>query len=92
MSQIIENWTDVSAKVKSVQPSTQVPGHLQTEIEVTDAAPVTGFPNLLEDTPGRTLTVLVRQGVPAERRLKAGGKIHLRLRRAGPSQIFAHPD
>jgi len=75
-----------------VQPSTELPEHVEAEVHVNSASAVEGFANLLADSAGKTVHVYVRQGTAAEQRLKPGAEVHLRLRRGGPSKIFAHPD
>jgi hypothetical protein len=94
MVQVIENWTDVTGKVKSAKPAADVAEHLKVEFQVTSAAAVASFANLLGDTANKTVVVYVRVGTAAASRVQSADKepIRLRIRKGGPNRNFAHPD
>jgi hypothetical protein len=90
MAPVIENWTDIEGKVKSLRDVDEPAGHAAAEIAVSKAVAVKGFANLVGDR--KTLTVHVRKGAPAEAALKTGGQVRLRVRQSGPNKFYAHPD
>ena len=82
MVQIIENWTAVEGKVVSVAAPDVV-------IRIDKALDVEGFPNLMKDTAGKTITVRIPTGAAAP---KPGASLKARVRRGGPKSHFFHPD
>ncbi len=74
MVQIVENWADIRGEVESLEG-----GRLR--VRVLAAEPVEGFPNLLADTPGASMTLEGdREGLPVALRL--GSRIRCRVRKA----------
>lgn len=88
--QIIENWTDVEGKVKDTEPSDVSDDFVKVRVEVNHAKPVKGYANLLEEAKGQTLTVEVPKA--AAEKIQPGAKIACRVRRAGTTKIYAHPE
>jgi hypothetical protein len=89
---MIENWSGIEGELRSWRPSSDVPGFGVAEVHVDRVEPVSPFPNLLEDAGGRTLRVLVPLDSAQELETATGARIAVRVRRAGPARIYAHPD
>jgi len=92
MVQVVENWADVQAEVRSVRSAPDLPSHVIAEMHVDAVTAVAGFPNLLADTKDTVIEVRVPKELAHERGLAAGSKVKCRLRLGGPQRIFAHPD
>jgi hypothetical protein len=92
MSQIIENWSDLTAKVLSVSLHPSLPGMAVVRLAVDTAAPVAGFAHLLGDSQGSELDVNVRREQIEKAVLATGMRVALRARKARPTVVFAHPD
>ena len=88
--QIIENWTDVTGKVASVETSEVSADFVKVNLKVSRAAEVKGYANLLAETKGQTLAVHLPQATAEQ--LKLGEKVSCRLRRGNQQRIFAHPE
>jgi hypothetical protein len=86
--QIVENWADVEARVLSVRDDPSRPGARLASLEVTAVHDVASFPNLLKHAAGSRLDVVVPETMPGS--IDAGSVVRCRVRRAGPSAIFAH--
>jgi hypothetical protein len=92
MVQMIENWSDVEATVVAVETSGAIEGHGTLRLEIGAVAPVEGFADLMADYPGRTVDVQVRRALLDRLDPQPGDRLRLRLRRGGPTAIFAHPE
>ncbi len=88
MVQMIENWSAVDAVALGAPRAADLSGFAAIDLRVGVVQPVAGFPNLLAEATGGTLTILA----PAERLagLAEGAQLRLRLRRA-PGRVFADP-
>ncbi|HEU4388180.1 MAG TPA: hypothetical protein VFV34_10305 [Blastocatellia bacterium] len=89
--QIVENWSDIEGEVKASHPS-DVPGSVSIRILVTKVSSVEGFSNLLADAEGTTVEVNAPEDLASDRGVRAGVTIRCRVRRAGPKNIFLHPE
>lgn len=87
MVQVIENWADITGTVRAVEPSDKGPTYRTLILDVDTVTDVPGFPNLLSDTPGTTLAIIIPGPDPAP-----GTSLKARVRRASPFEIFANPD
>ena len=92
MSQIIENWSDLRAKLLSVSPHPTLPGMAIVRLAVDSAAPVAGFAHLLGESQGSELEVIVRREQVEQPALAPGTRLALRARKARPALVFAHPE
>jgi len=92
MAPIVENWAEITGKVQSVSPST-VTGFKTVEVRVEDAKSVASYPNLLDQTVGEVIAVNVPDALadtlPAD---PEDASVTCRVRRAGPSRLFVHPE
>ena len=89
MVQMIENWTAVEAVVVAPPRPADLPDFDTVELRIDRADPVKGYANLLADSAGRHLTVVVPRDRLAG--LCEGAALRLSVRRA-PGRIFADPD
>src|SRR4051812_30257797 len=97
MVQVVENWTQVEGVVQAVAPDSASPEHAAVDLAVDAVAPVRGddgreFPNLLADAAGSTVTVVVARASAPAGALEPRRRLRLRVRRAGPQRIVAHPE
>jgi hypothetical protein len=90
--QIVENWSDIEGTLRTSRPSSVAPGFVTLEIELTKVKPVEGFRNLLEDAGSATVEVNTPEELARNTDLREGAIIRCRVRRAGPRNIFAHPE
>jgi hypothetical protein len=90
--QVIENWADVTGTLVAIRPDSKVEGYVSVTLDQSTIRSVPGFPNLFEAEKGQTIHVNVP--VAAVGRLEAlrGATVSWRIRKAGPSSNFAHPD
>ena len=87
MSQIVENWSDLRARVVRVTRAGDAA--VELTVEVVEVEPVPGYPNLLDAAAGDTITLRYPLGEnPAPR---PGDDLRSRVRKAGPDRYFAHP-
>lgn len=90
--QIVENWADIEGRVNQVVPAADAPGLIEVTVDLERADDVEGFRNLLADSRGSVITVLLPSGIAYEQGLRAGARLVARARRAGPDRTFVHPD
>jgi hypothetical protein len=90
MVQIVENIADITGTLLSVGPAPDRSSFVELRVAVDAAVPVDARPNLFERDVGTTIAVLAREGGPA-----AGitvGPVRLRVRKGGPTTVFAVDD
>ncbi len=90
--QIVENWSDIEGVICGSHPSRDLRDHTVVEIRVDKVKPVEDYPNLLGESEGKTIEVLVRQETLSGIDVTEDRKVVCRVRRAGPKKIFAHPE
>ena len=88
--QIIENWSDIKGIVRSLQPSSDVSGFIQVEVQVEKVDPVEGFANLLGHMEGNPLVVLIPEELVKSLDIRPGKRIEARVRRANLDRSFVH--
>lgn len=86
MVQVVENRADIEGRLVAVRDDGTRPGHQIVTVDVTQAHPVESYPNLFADAAGSCLELVVRAG---NVRASAGETVRCRVRRAGPTTIFA---
>ena len=92
MVQIVENWAELTGTVQSIGDSDKGADHGLLLLEVEDVADVEGFPNLVRVNPGEVVPVIVRRDTLERSGVVQGSHVRGRVRRATPSEIFAHAD
>lgn len=61
-------------------------------LKIEDTSDVAAMPNLLKGQVGETIQVTIPHGAVARVGLTEGSVLQARLRLAGPTQAFVHPD
>lgn len=90
MVQIRENWTDIRGELLDARQSSVRTGFVELEILVTDAAPVPGFVDFLQDRVGTVVIVNVPADAVDLGKLAKGARIAVRVRRGQrPDDLFA---
>lgn len=92
MVQAIENWADLTGRVKEVRPHPELPGYSVASVDVDSVRNVEKYPNLFEWAPKQTIEVNVPSDKAGEIKESLGKTVSLRVRKAGPTAVFAHPD
>ena len=91
MVQIIPNWAELEGEVVLVEPSDRLPDFTAVHVRVDEVKPVEGFPDLLQESRGQVVPVLVRNDLAATSELDVGVHVSCRARRADPRTVFVHP-
>ena len=93
MVQMIENWSCILGVLLGIiAPPQGGDGRGGLRVRVDRVEPVVGFANLLADRTGDTLEILVTTEQLAQAQEHVGEPVRIRVRRGGPSRVFAHPD
>jgi hypothetical protein len=87
--QIVENWTCVTGSVTNYSSGAAKP---TIELSVERAAEVAGFRNLVAQSLGETITVVLPQALPESARALVGRKLTIPVRMAAPNRYFAASD
>jgi hypothetical protein len=90
--QVIENWADVTGRLTATRPHPELKGYVCASLEISDVKPVPGVANLFESARGQTIDVNVPATALPQLKAQEGGTVRLRIRKAGPSGIFTHPN
>ena len=89
---MIENWSCIVGLVLAIMASPDGDTHRVVRIQVERVDPIAGFPDLLGDRVGATIEVMVGAEQLARATPQPGERVRMRVRRGGPTRIFAHPD
>lgn len=92
MVAMVENWSRLEGTVVAVAPAADLAAFSVVQVEVSAVAAVASFPNLLAETAGTRLNVYVANDLAGRLALAPGQRVRGRVRRGGPTRIFAHPD
>src|SRR3954454_24625041 len=87
MVQAIENRADIEGRILAIKPDAARPEHRLVTVEVSAASPVEGYPNLFASNTGSPLDVILPAHLAMP--LKIGAMVRCRIRRAGPTAVFA---
>jgi hypothetical protein len=90
--QVIENWADVTGRLTATRPHPDLKGYVTASVEVSDVNPVPGVANLFESSKGQTIDVNVPESTLPALKAQEGSTVRWRIRKAGPSSTFAHPN
>ena len=91
MVSIIPNWAELEGEVVRVEPSDRYPGFTAVHVRVQEVTPVEGFPDLLKESRGQVVPVLVRNDLAATTELDVGLLVTCRARRADRRTVFVDP-
>ncbi len=89
MVPIRENWSDAMGRVLSIEPSDR--GFVRMQVALDSANDVAGFPNLLRDRVGETMSVELPGATAQATGLASGDRFSARLRLGTGDLAFAHP-
>jgi hypothetical protein len=89
---IIENWVLVFGIVTGLSLTGEPGSDPALTVRVEQVRSVAEFPNLLQAQPGDQIEIQVRRSQLEAADELLGKKVVLRVRRAGPTRLFAHPD
>ncbi len=87
MVQVIENRSDLEGTVRDVKDDPARPGHALVTLDVSSVQNVESFPNLLGETMGNRVEIVMPAGKAGP--LRPGSVVRCRSRRAGPATIYA---
>jgi len=87
---IIENWSDLVALVKAIQPAEDLDGFDLVELQVEEAFEVEGFPNLLAESIGTSIEVFFPDECVKSYEISPGICVSCRVRRANLTKLFVH--
>ncbi|MFL5298378.1 MAG: hypothetical protein ACJ798_18520 [Phenylobacterium sp.] len=87
MVQVVENRAEIEGQVLSIADDESRPGHKRATIAVSAVRPVESYPNLLAETAGQQVEVIIPQDAAGA--LKPGARLRCRARRTGPAGVFA---
>jgi hypothetical protein len=87
MVQAIENRSDVEGRIVAIKAAKADPEHRLVTIAVGAVTAVEGYPNLFASTSGSSIDVILPAHLATP--LKVGGMVRCRIRRTGPTAVFA---
>lgn len=87
MVQIIENRAEIEGELLAIADDESRPGHKRATIAVGAVRPVGSYPNLLAETSGQHIDVVIPQDAAGA--LKPGARLRCLARRTGPAGVFA---
>ena len=90
--QAVENWALIRGKIVAVGPHPELDNFVAATVEVNQATPVEGYPNLFSWAVGKQITVNVPAARTSELSLAPGDEISSRVRKTGPTSAFVDPD
>jgi hypothetical protein len=90
---IIENWAELTGAVHQVTESKQIPRFHEVKVHVERIDDVLGFPNLLQDLLGKTVTILIPSDLVSSLNITEEGSVLTgRVRKAARQRIYIHRD
>lgn len=89
--QVIENRADISGKVRDVQPHKTLENYYTVTMDVETVAPVEGMANLMASSKGMSIEVTVPAEQVESKKITAGEKVTLRVKKTGPLEVMAVP-
>jgi hypothetical protein len=87
MVQVIDNRTDLTARLVATEPHPRLEGWDRAEVDVVGAEPVTGYADLLSRTVGERLSLAVPSRLLAD--VAPGSTLRTRARLAAPGEAMA---
>jgi hypothetical protein len=89
--QMIENWSYIIGVLLGIMAAPGGDGGV-IRVRVDRVEPVAGFANLLADRVGDTIEIHITAEQLASARGHIDEQVRIRVRRGGPTRLFAHPD
>lgn len=87
MVQIVENHAEIVGRLLGTAPAPERPGFVVLKVDVAEAHDVAAWPNFFKTEIGKTIDVLARADKDVAR--AALGPIRLKVRKGGPTTVFA---
>jgi hypothetical protein len=87
MVQVVENRADIAGRIRAMRADPERESYRIVTIEVHTAAPVEGYANMFSAAAGAPLDVLVASD--QAQALAPGKSVRCRIRRSGPTTVFA---
>jgi hypothetical protein len=89
MVQVVPNWAHVEGVVRGVTPNGRF---LLVDLQVERVSDVDRQRNLFSDAEGKRLAIAIPEQAARSAGVREGVSLFSRIRRAGPSTTYAHPD
>ena len=89
--QVIENQADIAGTIREIRPHDKLANYSTVVFDVKSVDAVDSYPNLMASTKGLSIDITVPNDEVARRTLAAGQKITLRVKKAGPGEVFLVP-
>jgi len=86
--QVIENRADLVGKIRQIQPHQTLRDHYTLTLDVESVGDVAEYPNLMKSSKGMSIEVTAPADEVDRRKLAAGQKVTLRVKKAGPDAVF----
>ena len=87
MVQIVENRAEIAGELLGTAPDPDRPGYVRLSVRIDAARPVQGYPNLIAQSKGSTVTVTARSDSALA--TQEPGPVSFRARHTGPTGLFA---
>jgi hypothetical protein len=96
MVNVIENWSQVTGTIRTIEPDPELPDHVLLTVEIDSVDPVQResgehFPNLLARTLDQTVELTLRADAAARGDVRPGKRISARVQLFSPSRLFIDP-
>jgi hypothetical protein len=92
VTQIVENWADITGKVTDVSTDPDRDDYVEVELAVDRVENVESWPNLLADKAGTDIKIHMSRAVAQHACIAQGMNLYCRVRRADAAgTMFAHP-
>ena len=87
---IIENWSDLVARVEDIQSAEDLDGFHAVELYVEESFEVEGYPNLLAQSINKSIVVFFPDDCIQSLEISIGRNLSCRVRMADPTKYFVH--
>ena len=92
MVNIVENWTDLSGTIKTIEPDESLTGFFRMNLQIEKISPVKNFPNLVTASTNEEITIKIKKTEAEKIKLKKGDKIKGIIKAAGLNNYFFKQD
>jgi hypothetical protein len=86
--QIIENWSEVSGTITSIQKSQKIEAYLELGVNIHAIKDIKGFKNLLVDFKAKSLTIFVRESKVPNIKSLLNKRVQFLVRKANLTSYF----
>jgi len=92
MVNIVENWTELSGKIKSIAPDESLTGFFRMILQIEKTSPVMNFPNLVKARANEEIIIKIKKTEAEKFKLKTGDTIKGIIKAASLNNYFFKPD